>query len=66
MMNGVQFVIVDGTPLMLKWSADNLDMELKVHIHLIPHKNNYKYIMTDIIITINMQHALISLLKHYE
>ena len=51
-MNGVQFVIEDGTPLMLKWSADNLDMELKVHIHLIPHTNNYKYVMTDIIITI--------------
>ena len=32
MMNGVQFVIVVGTPLMLKWSADNLDTIREVHI----------------------------------
>ena len=30
MMNGVQSVIMDGEPLMLKWSADNWDLKHEV------------------------------------
>ena len=40
-MNGVQFVIVVGTSLMLKWSADNLDSIHEVHILMISHANYY-------------------------
>ena len=31
MMNGVQSVMMDGAPMMLKWSADNLDLNHKVY-----------------------------------
>ena len=41
MMNGVQFVTAAGAPLMLKWSADNLDMIHEVHILMIFQTNNY-------------------------
>ena len=33
MMNGEQSVMMDGTPMTLKWSADNLDMEQEVHVN---------------------------------
>ena len=46
MMNGVQFVIEDGTPLMPKWSADNSDMIRKVHILMIFHANYILLITT--------------------
>ena len=31
-MNGVQFAMMDGAPLMLKWPADNSDTILEVNI----------------------------------
>ena len=43
MMNGERSAMMDGAPLMLKWPADNSDMEQEVHIHLYfltPHYYN--------------------------
>ena len=44
-MNGVQFVTAAGTPLMLKWSADNSDMIREVHILIISQTNNYVHLI---------------------
>ena len=35
MMNGVQSVMMDGAPLMLKWSADNWGLKHKVQNSII-------------------------------
>ena len=35
MKSGVQSVMMGGEPLMLKWSANNLDMKHEVRIHTV-------------------------------
>ena len=35
MKSGVQSVTMGGEPLMLKWSANNLDMKHEVYIHCV-------------------------------
>jgi len=44
MKSGVQSVMMGGEPLMLKWSANNLDMKHEVHMHTV---HDYKLLMLD-------------------
>jgi len=61
-MNGVQFVTAAGTPMMLKWSADNSDMIREVHILIISQTNNYVHLILLFPLTNRCKGILLSLL----